>query len=355
MKRLLTLCLAAALLAACGAPASSPEADSATSTASTQEAAPTTAPTPEPTPEATPTPEPTVAPVTLDSWRSAGQNPAAEYSITDSTYDSGLLEGAAWPESVTLLANWNGSLEEMAETFGVPVETLQQLNPTPETVDDGNGGTWYFDMQIQDGPYTLPQTALKRVEIVVPWASDPGEQSHSVIVPASLDDQAAAALAEAEWFLYHSEVSVGYWPAEVTDETNMVYRSKEGARFTTFSGFTTFLQSVFTDEKAQAYAGGGLNEYGYYSGFFAGEDDSLCFASGDRGTNIYYAGTAYTEPETLEDGSIRFLQLSLQVSEEGFTGWGTGEEIQPALAYATEVRLVPTEGGWRVAALSLPQ
>lgn len=66
------------------------------------------------------------------------------------------------------------------------------------------------------------------------------------------------------------------------------------------------------------------------------------------------AGTLFTEPETQPDGSVTFRQLSLQLDEETFAGWGGEGPLVPAFAEPSLVRLVPTENGWRVAQLSLP-
>ena len=54
------------------------------------------------------------------------------------------------------------------------------------------------------------------------------------------------------------------------------------------------------------------------------------------------------------DGSLTFWQLSLTCESDDFTGWAGEETIVPDTATVTTVRLVPTENGWRVDALELP-
>ena len=69
---------------------------------------------------------------------------------------------------------------------------------------------------------------------------------------------------------------------------------------------------------------------------------------------IQYCGTSFTEPEVQPDGSVEFWQLSLTVESDDFVGWGEEITYIPDTASATIVRLEPTENGWRVDALSLP-
>ena len=110
-------------------------------------------------------------------------------------------------------------------------------------------------------------------------------------------------------------------------------------------------------ELAQTYASGAYfnEEWDFYlGGYREGDNDELWQTAGDRGTNIYYCGTLFTEPETQPDGSVTFWQLSLQLDEETFAGWEGEGPYVPAFAEPSLVRLVPTENGWRVAQLSLP-
>ena len=73
-----------------------------------------------------------------------------------------------------------------------------------------------------------------------------------------------------------------------------------------------------------------------------------------RGGNIAYCGHLFTEPELQPDGSLAFWQLSLTCESDDFKGWAGEETIVPDTATVTTVRLVPTENGWRVDALELP-
>ena len=65
-------------------------------------------------------------------------------------------------------------------------------------------------------------------------------------------------------------------------------------------------------------------------------------------------GHLFTEPELQPDGSLAFWQLSLTCESDDFKGWAGEETIVPDTATVTTVRLVPTENGWRVDALELP-
>ena len=52
--------------------------------------------------------------------------------------------------------------------------------------------------------------------------------------------------------------------------------------------------------------------------------------------------------------TLTFWQLSLTCESDDFKGWAGEETIVPDTATVTTVRLVPTENGWRVDALELP-
>ncbi len=88
--------------------------------------------------------------------------------------------------------------------------------------------------------------------------------------------------------------------------------------------------------------------------FAEGENDTILTLDGDRGGNIAYCGHLFTEPELQPDGSLAFWQLSLTCESDDFKGWAGEETIVPDTATVTTVRLVPTENGWRVDALELP-
>ncbi len=120
-------------------------------------------------------------------------------------------------------------------------------------------------------------------------------------------------MAEAYSFLAHMNICCGYGPSEPVGEKESLYRAVEGARFTNYTDFTSYLNAVFTrnwqkatqtvpadDEKMNFYAGG----------YMQGENDDLWFTDGERGTNVLYCGTTFTEPELQSDGSLTFWQLA---------------------------------------------
>ena len=339
MKKLLAVSLILTLLTGC---ATAP-ADSIAATP-----APTATPviTPEPTPS--PTSAPTMAaydPVSLDDWKKQSVYPMPDYTFS-APHKPLPQEQVTWPESgtVRLGASWNGTLEEAAETFGIPAEELQALNPDCKW--DGR----YDHILLQEEPYTLPYYNVVTVTVTEPqWES---ARTMQFEVPASLDKQAQAALATAYFFQYHYYgMSTGFGPYEevsgASDERHR-YRASDGAAFVKYSDLDSFLHTVYSDEYAAEIAGGPDAPY------IEGEDDSIIFSMGDRGSNILYCGTLFTEPELQPDGSLKFWQLSLQLDDQTFEGWGGEGPYIPTDAFATPVRLVPTENGWRVDALELP-
>lgn len=203
----------------------------------------------------------------------------------------------------------------------------------------------------------LSDSLTRTVTIRTPWVQNACDQVRTYEVPAALDEQAAAAMAEAYDFLWHLDVSTGYSPAEPLEDKVNLFRPVEGARFTRYSEFVSYLNAVFTPELAQTYANGACfnEEWDFYlGGYMEGDNDELWQTAGDRGTDLYYAGTLFTEPEEQPDGSLTFWQLSLQLDEETFEGWDGEGPFVPAFAQPSPVRLAPTENGWRVAQLSLP-
>ena len=146
-------------------------------------------------------------------------------------------------------------------------------------------------------------------------------------------------------------MSTGLSPCEdVSDAPDELhrYRATDGASFVKFSDLDSFLHVVYSDEYASEIAGGPDAPY------IEGESDSILFRMGDRGSNILYCGTLFTEPELQPDGSLEFWQLSLQLDDQTFEGWGGEGPYIPTDAFAKLVRLIPTEGGWRVDKLELP-
>lgn len=344
MKKLLAVSLLLALLTAC----SSAPADDVTATpVPTETPASAAEPTPEPTATPSPTPAPTMAvydPVTVDDWKALSVYPMPDYTFS-APHKPLSGDKVAWPESgtVRLRAWWSSSLEEAAEAFGIPAQTLQALNP--DCAWDGS----YDYILLREEPYTLPYNNVVTVTVTEPqWESFRTMQFE---VPASLDRQAQAALATAYFFQYHYYgMSTGFGPyEEIADSEELYrYRATDGAPFVKYSELDSFLHTVYSDDYASKIAGGPDAAY------LEGENDSILFRMGDRGSNILYCGIMFTEPELQPDGSLKFWQLSLQLDDQTFDGWGGDGPFVPVDAFARPVRLVPTAGGWRVDALDLP-
>lgn len=307
--------------------------------------APTAMPVITPGPIPSPTPAPTMAaydPVSLDDWKSLSAYQMPDYAFS-APHKPQPQEQVTWPEdgTVRLCASWNGSLEEAAQTFGIPEEELQAMNPDC---------TWnrYEYIRLQADPYTLPYNNVVTVTVTRPqWDS----YHVKFDVPASLDKQAQAALATAYAFQYrYYGMSTGFYPSESVDDPQGYYTSRaaDGAAFVKYSDLDSFLHTVYSDAYASEIAGGPDAPY------IEGEDDSILFRMGDRGSNILYCGTLFTEPKLQPDGSLEFWQLSLQMDDQSFEGWGGEGPYIPSDAFAAPVRLIPTEGGWRVDELELP-
>ena len=337
MKKNFPILVSLVLLTAC----TSAPADSA---AATPEPTATPVITPEPTPS--PTPAPTMAvydEVSFDDWRDSADCTMPDYTFS-APHKPQPQEQVTWPEdgTVRLCASWNGSLEEAAETFGIPEEELQAMNP--DCAWDGG----YDDIRLQVKPYTLPYNNVVTVTVARPqWDS----YRTKFDVPASLDKQAQAALATAYAFQYrYYGMSTGFYPSESVDDPRGYYTSRaaDGAAFVKYSDLDSFLHTVYSDAFASEIAGGPDAPY------IEGADDSILFRMGDRGSNILYCGTLFTEPELQPDGSLEFWQLSLQLDDQTFEGWGGEGPYIPTDAFAKPVRLIPTEGGWRVDELELP-
>ena len=337
MKKNFPILVSLVLLTAC----TSAPADSA---AATPEPTATPVITPEPTPS--PTPAPTMAvydEVSFDDWKALSVYPMPDYTFS-APHKPQPQEQVTWPESgtVRLCASWNGTLEEAVETFGIPEEELQAMNP--DCAWDGR----YDDIRLQVKLYTLPYNNVVTVTVTRPqWDS----YCTKFDVPASLDKQAQAALATAYAFQYrYYGMSTGFYPSESVDDPRGYYTSRaaDGAAFVKYSDLDSFLHTVYSDAFASEIAGGPDAPY------IEGADDSILFRMGDRGSNILYCGTLFTEPELQPDGSLEFWQLSLQLDDQTFEGWGGEGPYIPTDAFAKPVRLIPTEGGWRVDELELP-
>ena len=339
MKRILSAALACAvLLAGCAAPASTSGAPGGTSAGSA----------PEPTPAPTPSPAPKE--VSLEEWRAA--MPANAPSFSHESIDLTLDEQVLWPEQVELLIwAWEGTLEEADAAFGLPAGSFSLWEDTYYPPPEGA-------IAIRAEGYVLPKVPMERVTVDVPWLMYDFGRPNQYDLPADLDEQALCALAAAHYFLYNfNGMHHGFDPCEFDQET-YCSTATEGALYTRYSDLVQFFDCVFTPDNYAGMLGGPLaaGETPDSGLFYQGEGDSICFLAGDRGGNIAYCGTVYSEPALQPDGSLLFWQFSLYLDEddENFVGWGPGNKYTPVEARATPVRLVPSDNGWRVAEYSLP-
>ena len=280
----------------------------------------------------------------------AGGSKTSEYQIWDAAVR--LENGQPLPDTLPLAADLTGTANgggltwrQAAERFGVPEDTLRALNPDARCNPDGT----LNDTLLLDPAYALPDAnAQKMVHILVPWEDFQGGRSYPM--PAGLEDAACIAAAEALDFLWHHNVRLGYFPAEPVEGENgaELYQAAEGARFTRYGELQTYLQAIFTPQLAQQYAAGGYEEqYRAYIGYLAGENDELRFGTGERGTNPAVLAQLCTAPQTQPDGSVVFGLLGLERDADPAAG------DAPVRAVWHTIRLVPAEGGWRVAEAEL--
>lgn len=279
-------------------------------------------------------------------WTGGSQIP--EYQIWSASVS--LPDHLTLPQSLPLVADLQGTLNGMtwqqaADAFGLPVETLQALNPDPRMNPDGT----LNDVILLDPDYALPVGSQRFVRIVLPWEQYQG--AHTYNLPTALDPDACIAAAEALDFLWHYNVRTGYEPAELIrteSDGAQLYRAGQGARFTRYDELQTYLESVFTPELAQQYAAGGYEESVHaYLGYLPGGNGELCFGTGERGTSPLVVAQLCTEPKTRPDGSVVFGLLGLERSAE------PDSDNTPVQACWHTIRLVPADDGWRVAEVQL--
>ena len=339
----------ALLLTAC---ASAPADSVAVTPTPTETPAPTAEPTPEPTATSSPTPAPTMAvydEVSFDDWRSSADCTMPDYTFS-APHKPLPDEKVAWPTEGVTLRYSADSLEEVAEIFHTTVENIKELNPDWQDNYSRNHGR-YWDLKVQADPYTVPMNNVVTVTVNAPWVDSYYDRTEVCDVPASLDKQARAALASAYYFQYHWwGMHAGFMPYEKLDEPVGFYdyRAADGAFYTKFSEFNRFLHTVYSD----AWIDDMLSMDP--APFAEGEDDTILTLDGDRGSNIAYCGHVFTEPELQLDGSLTFYQVVLTCESEDFHGWDVTEPVVPDTATLSPVRLVPTEDGWRVDELELP-
>lgn len=339
------------LLTAC---ASAPANSIAAASEPTETPAPTVEPTSEPTATPSPTPAPTMAvydEVSFDDWRGSADCTMPDYTFSAPHKPQPQQgEKVVWPTEGVTLRYSADSLEEVAEIFHTTVENIKELNPDWQDNYSRNGGRYWY-LKVQAEPYTVPEKNVVTVTVNAPWVEGYYDRTEVCDVPAALDKQARAALASAYYFQYHWwGMHAGFVPYEKLDEPVgfFNYRAADGAFYTKFSEFGNFLHTVYSD----AWVDDMLSMDPAL--FAEGENDTILTLDGDRGSNIAYCGHLFTEPELQPDGSLTFWQLSLTCESDDFKGWAGEETIVPDTATVTTVRLVPTENGWRVDALELP-
>ena len=340
MKHIFAAALACAvLLAGCSAPA-----PSSGGTASVPASAPSSSPASEPSSA------PAAQEVSLEDWRAS--MPANAPVFTFAEAEPSLNEDVLWPDQVELIVRaWQGTLEEADAAFGLPAGSFSRLDDPDYPPPEGA-------MAIHAEGYVLPKTPVQQVTVDLPWVSLSTESTSTGTLPAALDEQAAGALAAARYFLYyHHGMHHGLEPSDYDNATDS-YVVTEGAMYTRYSELEQFLGCVFTPEAYGEMMGGPLaaGEAPAPSLFYQGEGDTIRYMMGDRGGSITFCGAVFTEPALQPDGSLLFWQLSLNLDDldGNFAGWGEGVQHTPTLAFATPVRLVPSDNGWRVAEYSLP-
>lgn len=351
MKKCAAILASLALLTACSAA----PADSVSATpVPTETPAPTVEPTSEPTATPSPTPAPTMAvydEVSFDDWRGSAGCTMPDYTFSAPHKPQPQQgEKVVWPTEGVTLRYSADSLEEVAEIFHTTVENIKELNPDWQDNYSRNG-VRYWGLKVQADPYTLPMNNVVTVTVNAPWVEGYYDRTEVSDVPASLDKQAQAALATAYYFQYHwFGMHAGFMPYEKLDEPVgfFNYRAADGAFYTKFSEFSSFLHTVYSD----AWIDDMLSMDP--APFAEGESDTILTIDGDRGSNIAYCGHVFTEPELQPDGSLTFYQVVLTCESEDFAGWAGDDPVVPDTATLSPVRLIPTEGGWRVDALELP-
>lgn len=339
------------LLTAC---ASAPADSLAETSVPTETPAPTAEPTPEPMATPSPMPAPTMAvyeEVSFDDWRGDAGCTMPDYTFSAPHKPQPQQgEKAAWPTGGVTLRYSADSLEEVAEIFHTTVENIKELNPDWQDNYSRNGGR-YWDLKVQAEPYTVPENNVVTVTVNAPWVESYYDRTEVSDVPASLDKQARAALASAYYFQYHwLGMHAGFTPFESVEGLPGWLRgyATDGAFYTKFSEFSSFLHTVYSD----AWINDMLSMEPVP--FAEGENDTILTIDGDRGSNIAYCGHVFTEPELQPDGSLTFYQVVLTCESEDFAGWAGDDPVVPDTATLSLVRLIPTEDGWRVDALELP-
>lgn len=149
----------------------------------------------------------------------------------------------------------------------------------------------------------------------------------------------------AYYLYYHFDVSSGF-AFDTIDEnspfivgdTGRSYYQDTG--FANYSAFRTALDCVFTSNFADSLID-------KYQNYIKGDDGLLYFSFGDRGGNIFYKSSEFSQISETAD-EIRF-QLIGHYDEAG----PGGSRQQQPYTETCEVKLVNTENGWRFAGFAM--
>ena len=209
--------------------------------------------TPAPTEAPTATPSPTMAvyeEVSFDDWRGDAGCRMPDYTFS-APHKPLLQQGekVVWPTEGVTLRYSADSLEEVAEIFHTTVENIKELNPDWQDNYSRNGGR-YWDLKVQAEPYTVPENNVVTVTVNAPWVEGYYDRTEVSDVPASLDKQARAALASAYYFQYHwFGMHAGFMPFESVEGLPgwLQGYATDGAFYTKFSEFSSFLHTVYSD------------------------------------------------------------------------------------------------------------
>ena len=302
-------------------------------------AASTAQPAPTPTPSAAP-PAATATPAATPEdtgWE------WSEYLRYEGEHTAALRDGSPIPQGTLPLyyrGNWKDcTWAELAEETGFAAEDLRALNPQVREGEDGRLQGNVFDLLLAE-EYLIPQTAEAEVTVTVPSMPEAYREC-SYQVPASLPQEAAAALALAYYNLEAEGQGVVTEPSEV-DGYNRV---TSGVRFTTFSRaeeyFSTFYAPDVLASLLEPVPWQSEKPAAYYA---QGEGDALLLQGYAFDHIIPQSGYTHTEPEQQADGSLRFAGVCIIMTDD------MGEPLpQDAcrLYYAPTV-LVETPDGWRV-------
>lgn len=256
-----------------------------------------------------------------------------------------LYDGSPMPQQ-TLPLYYRGACdgttwEEIAQNTGFSVDDLRILNPNvTEDAEERLQGI-VGEICLSES-WAIPQTEVCRVTVSMPGMPEPYD-SCTYQLPDALPDDAARALTLA---YYEMETTGAGFTTEALPD-NLEYRKvTSGARFDTFSGLKSWLESVYTPEAVSAMLDG-QGSLPYYK---EGPADELWIQGYAFDHIIPQSGLTCTEPQEQPDGSLRFAAVCVCVTDDEGNPLDEG---QGRLYYAP-VHMVPTAEGWRVAEAKAP-